>query len=156
MGGSKWRKDVQQQQSFSVRILGEKLQHIKKAITLNGVCIHQSICMHREHAEAGRAASHAGLGNNYSGAVRRALLMDHTRSMARRKTQELSSHRRQVPLRIHHTSPGKSRAASGVLFSLRMEWIILTDFPRGVACSVPGASGSTFAAAYYKIRIICP
>lgn len=34
--------------------------------------------MHREHAEARRAASHAGLGNNYSGAARRALLMDHT------------------------------------------------------------------------------
>ena len=78
MGCGKRRKDIQQQQSFSVRILGEKLQHIKKAITLNRVCIHQSICMHREHAEARRAASHGGLGNNYSGAVRRALLMDHT------------------------------------------------------------------------------
>lgn len=32
--------------------------------------------MHREHAGAQRAASHAGLGNNYSGEVSRALLID--------------------------------------------------------------------------------
>lgn len=78
MGCGKGRKDIQQQQSVSVRILGKKLQHIKKAITLNRVCIHQSICMHREHAEVWRAASHAGLGNNYSGATCQVLLMDHT------------------------------------------------------------------------------
>ena len=34
------------------------------------------MCMHREHAGARRAASHMGLGNNYSGEVSRALVID--------------------------------------------------------------------------------
>lgn len=61
-----------------LRYWGEKLQRIKEAITLNGVCIRQSLCMHRERAEALRAASRASLGNNCCGAVHRAPLMDNT------------------------------------------------------------------------------
>lgn len=109
MGCGKWRKDVQQQRSFSVRILGGgKLQHIKQAITLNRVCIHQSICMQREHAEAWRAASHAGLGNNYSGAACRALLMDRANRWREKTMQELGSCGCQAPLRVRHIGLGKS------------------------------------------------
>lgn len=153
MGCGNWREVVLQQKSFSVRILGGKLQHIKKAITLNRVCIHQAICMHREHAGAWRAASHAGFSNNYSGEVSRALLINAQTSAEQKHPPAQLSHTPSATKDLPHQR-GKSRAASGDLFSLRMKWIKLTDSPGGVACSVPGKSGSSAAAADHEMRIM--
>lgn len=89
-GCGKRRKDVQQQPSVS-GYWGEKLQRIKEAITLNGVCIRQSLCMHGERAEAPRAASRASLGNNCFGAMCQAPLMDNTNQPRAQLLQRLST-----------------------------------------------------------------
>lgn len=104
---------------------------------------------------ARRAASHAGLGNNYSGEVSRALLIDAQTSAEKKhppaQLSQTPSATKDLPQQL-----GKSHAASGVPFSLRMKWIKLTDFPRGVTCSVPGKSGSTPAAGHeMRIMYLC-
>lgn len=94
-----------------------------------------------------------GLGNNYSGEVSRALLIDAQTSAKKKhppaQLLQTPSATKDLPHQL-----GKSHAVSGVPFSLRMKWIKLTDFPRGVACSVPGNCGSTAAAADRETRIM--